>query len=103
MIFLGTVLSVHEQQIAPGVSTQNIAFLTRRWFEGKPQKTINVRGTVGSFTGTDCRGMSDFSAKVGEQWLIFGQYHEAKVNPDNHLSRKVINGEIPPALLKSIK
>lgn len=103
VIFLGTVVSVEDKQTGPGLLTQNIEFLTTQWFGGKPQKTIAVRGTIGSFAGTDCLGMGDFSAKVGEHWLIFGQAHEGKVNPDNHLSRRVINGEIPAVLLKTIK
>lgn len=103
VIFLGTVISVEEKQVREGVSAQNIEFRTARWFGGKPQNTISVRGFIGSWQGTNCQGMSDFSAKTGEEWLIFGRLHDGKVNPDSELSRKIVKGEIPAALLKELK
>ena len=103
VIFLGTVLSVEEEQVGEGVTTQNIEFRATRWFGGEAQETVSVRGVIGSYRGTDCEGVVDFSAKKGEEWLMFGQLYEGKVNPDRFVSRKVVNGTIPASLLKELK
>lgn len=103
VVFLGTVVSVEETQVGEGTSTQNIEFLATRWFGGKAQETVSVRGVIGSYRGTDCEGLVDFSAKKGEEWLMFGQRYEGKVNPDRFLSRKIVNGAIPASLLKELK
>lgn len=104
VIFLGTVLSVGEKKAGKdGTSTQNIEFRTTRWFGGKAQEIVSVQGLTGSYRGTDCEGVSDFSAKKGEEWLIFGQLYDEKVKPDRFRSQKLVNGTMPDSLLKELK
>lgn len=103
VIFVGTVLSVGEKKIGKnGTSIQNIEFRATRWFGGKAQATVSVRGVIWSNQGS-CEGVFDFSAKKGEEWLIFGQLHEGRVNPDTFLSKKLVNGTIPDSILKELK
>ena len=104
VIFLGTVLSVGEKKVGKdGTFTQNIEFRATRWFGGKAQEIISVQGVTGNYRGTDCEGIFDFSAKNGEEWLIFGQLYDGKVKPDRFRSQKLVNGTIPDSLLKELK
>lgn len=103
VIFLGKVVSVEEKKDKDGVVYQTIEFTPTRWFGGEKKGIFKVSGVIGTMHGTDCEGVFDFSAKVGEEWLIFGQLHDNIVTPDRFNSIKVIDGKIPPFILKEIK
>ncbi|WP_157778635.1 hypothetical protein [Massilia violaceinigra] len=52
--------------------------------------------------GSNPCGHADFSARAGEQWLIFGQRDAERVWPDLYLSRKLVNGRIDAALFRQL-
>ena len=94
-VFAGTVASVSEIEKFENGARYDIVFRQLRWFGGREQAEMTVRGIRGSMAGTDCEGLSDFLPKVGDQWLVFGQVIEGKVNVDLVLSRRIVDGRLP--------
>lgn len=102
-VFLGEVRSVRTRQTTDDSVVLDIEFRVSRWFEGVTQDSVLVRGLISRKFVTDCHGVFDFSARPGEQWLIFGQVSDGRVLPDNRLSVKVQGGKVPPSLLKQLE
>lgn len=103
VVFLGTVASVTERSATDDSSVLDIGFHTQQWFLGSPQEHILVRGLITHRFLTDCHGVFDFSPKVGDQWLMFGQISEDQVVPDTSLSVKVQNGAISSSILRQLR
>lgn len=99
-VFQGVVVSVAETANPDGSSSQEIEFRVVRWFSGTPQANTTVMGVTGSRLESDC---FDFSAKKGQEWLIFGQRHQGRIIPYKRLSKRLTDGNIPPALLEQLR
>lgn len=93
-IFQGRVVSVVDG---------NIRFSVTRWLGGDRLATPVIREVINSAAGTDCMGINDFTAKPGEEWLIFGRVREGVVEPERSLSLKLLDGKIPPDILNELK
>ncbi len=87
-VFLGKALSVKDEGSAGGSSqakTLKIQFKVLHWLNANTVKqTVEVNGVVNSMAGTDCQGQFDFSAKVGETRVVFGQFaKDGSFQPDH--------------------
>jgi hypothetical protein len=96
-VFEGRVLSVLElPQTAGRPQESDIVFEVQRRWRGAAQPTVTVRGLKDTVSGTSCQGLFDFSAQVGETWLIVGRQAGSVVDPSVQLSKKVVNGALSP-------
>jgi len=102
VVFSGAVTSVTKLGESKGKAVYDIVFRPIHWVAGETRAVITVRGTTGSALGTDCEGQFDFLPKVGDEWLMFGQFYEGKVNPDVFLSSRFIDGRLPTELTKEL-
>ena len=102
-VFQGVVVSVAETANPDGSSSQEIEFRVVRWFSGTPQANTTVMGVTGSSLESDCKGLFNFSAKKGQEWLIFGQHYQGRIIPYKRLSKRLTDGNIPPALLEQLQ
>jgi hypothetical protein len=91
VIFLGTVKSIHKSRM----DDWDITFETGKWWRGVPRSVASVSGGVGTRAGSSCEGVSDFSAKEGEQWLIVGTSYKGKIHPVRWLSLRLEDGNLP--------
>ncbi|MGO4468100.1 hypothetical protein, partial [Pseudoduganella sp. RAF53_2] len=73
---------------------------TSSWWRGEATPTITMMTSSGAMSGTSCEGVWDFSVKVGEEWLIVGVINDGIVHPLPKLSTKIVDGKVPPQLLK---
>src|SRR5437868_6241554 len=95
VVFFGRVATVREIERSRGTIMYELELAPSQWFSGEEHSSIVVRGMKGSAPGTDCADQFDLVATVGEEWLIFGQLYDGKVNPDVFLSTRVIDGRLP--------
>lgn len=103
VIFLGRVLSVTETINEAGNTIQSISIRPSKQWRGSYKGLITVRGfTTRKGATHSCAGVFDFSARVGDQWLIFGYDIRGIVQPDSFISLKVPNGNLPTSVAKML-
>jgi hypothetical protein len=89
-VFLGKALSVRDEGAGGNAQQERpikIRFKVLHWLrEGTAKDTVEVNGVVNSMAGTDCWGQFDFSAKVGEIHIVFGQFgKDGSFRPDHFI------------------
>ena len=87
-VFLGKALSVTDFGVTGNdqhTSMFKIRFKVLHWLkEGKDKQFVEVNGVVNSMAGTDCQGQFDFSAKVGDTRIVYGQFNkDGSFQPDH--------------------
>ncbi|WMW80893.1 hypothetical protein RF679_01100 [Undibacterium cyanobacteriorum] len=95
MVFVGTVTSIDLAQTFKDGVVYDVKMKATRWFVGDKRTEVIVRAYMSTERSTDCAGIGQFRAEVGEQWFIFGDKFETKLNPDTFNSRKIENGILP--------
>ncbi|MGO4379283.1 hypothetical protein AB4Z19_13475 [Pseudoduganella sp. RAF19] len=100
VVLKGKVAEVTEMLRQGGVVEQRIEIETSSWWRGEATPTITMMTSSGAMSGTSCEGVWDFSVKVGEEWLIVGVINDGIVHPLPKLSTKIVDGKVPPQLLK---
>lgn len=108
VIFLGKVISVNEKIENDKSVTQTIKFRSTRWFAGKMEATMLVRGMIAKsmgdrpLCGSRYREFSVKKGGEGEEWLIAGELDKGVVYPSSVLSQRIINGKIPLSTLSQL-
>lgn len=95
MVFTGTVTSIALAQTFDDGYVYDVKMNPERWFVGEKKQEVVIRSYVSRRSDPDCPSIRGFRAEVGEQWLIFGESFETKVEPDKFNSRKFENGALP--------
>jgi len=96
VIFLGKVTLVQELPRTASEINRDITIETSKWWRGAPQGVVRVFGAEGTMAETDCAGLFDFFARVGEQWLVVGTWWNGQIHPSGLLSvRLKKNGKLP--------
>lgn len=82
-----------------------IRFKVLHWLNPETARSsIEVNGVANSAAGTDCHGVFDFLAKVGEKRLVFGKFREdGSFWPDHFVYvKKEDKGKIPKWLYLAV-
>lgn len=101
VVFLGKVTLVQELPRTASETNRNITIQTSKWWRGAPQGVVQVFGAEGTMAGTDCAGLFDFSARVGEQWLVVGTWWNGQIHPSGLLSVRLEKSGKLPAEIKA--
>ena len=110
-VFVGTVTSVKKKHIPAGQipngdaahdTIQDIQMKASRWFVGTERPEVMVSGKITGGIDQACAGVFDFSAAIGEQWLVFGRLSDGKITPNKFRSEKLIDGKIPDDALAEL-
>ncbi|WP_162791441.1 TonB family protein [Dyella tabacisoli] len=103
MVFVGVVTSVKSQGDAKKNISQDIVFRPTRALRGNYNESLPVRGFITTDPLAPCGNFFDFTAREGEEWLIFGHLRDGVVYPDKASSRQIKNGTVPPHVLSLLK
>ncbi|MDQ1920634.1 hypothetical protein [Massilia pseudoviolaceinigra] len=100
VVFVGNVVASTARKTDGLVIEDLTVSVSKSFGVATLPRTLPVLSRISG--GSNPCGRADFSARAGEQWLIFGQRDAERVWPDLYLSRKLVNGRIGAALLRQL-
>jgi hypothetical protein len=90
VVFLGKVVSIDSiPSSSSTILTQKISFQVSKWWRGHARDVVIVVGVQGSAKGTSCEGVFDFSAKIGQEFLVIGYEEQGEIRPSKQLSKEL--------------
>lgn len=90
VVFLGKVVSIDPiPSSSSSNSTQKISFQVSKWWRGQARDVVVAIGVQGSAKGTSCEGVFDFSAKIGQEFLVVGYEENGEIRPSKQLSKEL--------------
>ncbi|MFZ6819999.1 hypothetical protein [Undibacterium sp. Ji22W] len=100
VVFLGKVISIDPiPSSSSSISTQKISFQVSRWWRGQARDVVIAIGVQGSAKGTSCEGVFDFSAKIGQEFLVVGYEENGEIRPSKQLSKELEGDKLTKDIL----
>lgn len=104
VVFLGRVISIDPiLSSSSAISTQRISFQVSRWWRGKARDVVVAIGVQGSAKGTSCEGVFDFSAKIGQEFLVVGYEENGEIRPSKQLSKELEGDKLHKDILELLR
>jgi hypothetical protein len=104
VVFVGKVREVNGVEPTRWqVSAQHIKFDVSKWWRGEPRETIEASAALSKRTGSSCDGLDDFSARVGEEWLIVGYEIDGIIRPNRQMSKLAVAGHLPEESMRALE
>jgi hypothetical protein len=99
--FGGTVVFVTQKKKTKEGVTLLITLKTDKWYAGKPQEIVTVRGfhSAPPTTPNPCPGFSDFYVDVGTHLYVFGTVEDGIVLPEKYVTAE----PLPPVIFSYAK